>query len=62
MINESLEQATLIIELEEVVASLPKRDNIFAGKMLIAYKYFGKLTPAQKAAVIQILDRNSAKA
>jgi uncharacterized membrane protein len=48
MINESLEQATLIIELEEVVASLPKRDNIFAGKMLVAYKYFGKLTPAQK--------------
>jgi uncharacterized membrane protein len=56
----NIEQQVLMSDLADVAARLPKRDNIFAGKMLIAYKYYGKLTAAQEAVVREILARNSA--
>ena len=54
----NVEQALLISELADIVAKLPKRDNIFAGKMIKAFDHFGKLTAAQEAVVRQILTRN----
>ena len=54
----NIEQAYLIDDLARIVSRLPKRDNIFAGKMIRAYDYFGELTPAQEAAVRKILSRN----
>ena len=54
----NVEQALLISELAEIVAKLPKRDNIFAGKMIKTFDRFGKLTAAQEAVVRQIVIRN----
>lgn len=54
----NVEQALLISELAEIVAKLPKRDNIFAGKMINTFDRFGKLTAAQEAVVRQIVIRN----
>lgn len=54
----NVEQALLISELAEIVAKLPKRDNMFAGKMINTFDRFGKLTAAQEAVVRQILIRN----
>ena len=57
-IDMNMEQALLISELAYIVAKLPRRDNIFAGKMINAFDRFGKLTAAQEAVVRQILIRN----
>ena len=57
----SIEQAVLISDLADIAAQLPKQDNIFAGKMIKAFDYFNKLTPAQEAIVREILIRNPAK-
>ena len=57
----SIEQAVLISDLADIAAQLPKKDNIFAGKMIKAFDYFNKLTPAQEAIVREILVRNPAK-
>lgn len=54
-----MEQAILISDLADIVAHLPRRDNIMAGKMIRAFDYFGKLTPAQEAIVCEILARNT---
>lgn len=54
----NVEQALLISELAEIVAKLPKRDNMFAGKMINTFDRFGKLTAAQEAVVRQIVIRN----
>ena len=53
------EQIEVIDQLASVVASLPKQDNIFAGKMIEAFDRFGKLTERQFDAVQDILARNS---
>jgi len=52
-----IEQALLISELADVVARLPKRDNIFAGKMIRQWDHLGKLSLAQEAIVREILER-----
>lgn len=57
-----MEQAILIDDLAHIAASLPKRDAIFAGKMIKVFDYFGKLTPAQEAIVRKILVRNTMSA
>lgn len=57
----SIEQAGLISDLADIAARLPKRDNIFAGKMIRAFDYFGRLTAAQEAVVREILARNTAE-
>lgn len=54
----NVEQALLISELADIAARLPKKDNIFTGKMIRAFDYYGKLTAAQEAVVRQILTRN----
>ena len=57
----SIEQAVLISDLADIVAGLPKRDNIFAGKIIKAFDYFGKLSLAQESIVREILARNQVK-
>jgi hypothetical protein len=54
---QNWEQALLISELAEVVAELPKRDNIFAGKMIKQFDHLGKLSLAQERVVREILAR-----
>lgn len=54
----NIEQAYLIDDLARIVSRLPKRDNIFAGKMIRTYDYFGELTLAQEAVVRKILSQN----
>jgi len=56
-VEQNWEQALLISELAEVVAELPKRDNIFAGKMIKQFDHLGKLSLAQEAVVREILAR-----
>ena len=51
------EQALLISELADVVAKLPKQDNIFAGKMIQQWDHLGKLSLAQERVVREILAR-----
>jgi len=53
------EQALLISELAEAVAELPRRDNIFAGKMIQQWDHLGKLSLAQEAVVREILARRN---
>ena len=53
------EQVEVIDHLANIVASLPKQDNIFAGKMIEAFDRFGKLTERQFDVVQDILARNS---
>ena len=54
---QNWEQALLISELAEVVAELPPRDNIFAGKMIRQFDHLGKLSLAQERVVREILAR-----
>lgn len=58
--EQNIEQALLISELAEVVAQLPKSDNIFAGKMIRQFDHLGKLSQAQEAVVREILARTLA--
>jgi len=53
------EQALLISELAEVVSVLPKRDNIFAGKMIQQWDHLGKMSLAQERVVREILARHN---
>lgn len=55
--EQNWEQALLISELADVVAELPQRDNIFAGKMIRQFDHLGKLSLAQEAVVREILAR-----
>ena len=55
--EQNWEQALLVSELADVVARLPKRDNIFAGKMIQQFDHLGKLSLAQEAIVREILAR-----
>ena len=55
--EQNWEQALLISELADVVAELPQRDNIFAGKMIRQFDQLGKLSLAQEAVVREILAR-----
>ena len=57
----SIEQAVLIADLADIVAQLPREANIFAGKMIKAFDYFGKLSAAQEAVVREILARHPAE-
>ena len=59
--EQNIEQALLISELAEVVAKLPKSDNIFAGKMIRQFDHLGKLSLAQERIVREILARNLAR-
>jgi hypothetical protein len=54
---QNWEQALLISELAEVVARLPRKDNIFAGKMIQQWDHLGKLSLAQERVVREILAR-----
>ena len=54
---QNWEQALLVSELAEVVAELPQRDNIFAGKMIKQFDHLGKLSLAQERVVREILAR-----
>jgi len=56
-VEQNWEQALLISELAEVVAELPERDNIFAGKMIRQWDHLGKLSLAQERVVREILAR-----
>lgn len=58
---QNIEQALLISELAEVVAGLPKSDNIFAGKMIRQFDHLGRLSLAQERVVREILARNDAR-
>ena len=49
--EQNWEQALLISELSDVVAELPRRDNIFAGKMIRQFDHLGKLSLAQERVV-----------
>ena len=53
----NVEQAYLIDDLASIAARLPRRDNIFAGKMIKVWDYTGKLSARQEAAVREILAR-----
>jgi hypothetical protein len=53
----NVEQGFLIADLVEVLQTLPKRDHIFAGKMIKTYDYSGKLSPKQETIVREILAR-----
>ena len=55
--EQNWEQALLISELADVVAELPRRDNIFAGKMIRQFDNLGKLSLAQEVVVREILAR-----
>jgi hypothetical protein len=55
--EQNWEQALLVSELADVVARLPKRDNIFAGKMIRQFDHLGKLSLEQEAIVREILAR-----
>jgi hypothetical protein len=55
--EQNWEQALLISELSDVVAELPRRDNIFAGKMIRQFDHLGKLSLAQERVVREILAR-----
>ena len=59
--EQNIEQALLISELAEVVAGLPKSDNIFAGKMIRQFDHLGRLSLAQERVVREILARNDAR-
>ena len=53
----NIEQALLISELAEVVAELPRRDNIFAGRMVRQWDHLGRLSLEQERVVREILAR-----
>ena len=55
--EQNWEQALLVSELADVVARLPKRDNIFAGKMIQQFDHLGKLSLAQERVVREIMAR-----
>lgn len=57
----NVQQGFLIADLAEICSRLPKRDNIFAGKMIRVYDYYGKLTAKQEAVVREILTRAGVK-
>jgi hypothetical protein len=54
---QNWEQALLVSELAEVVAELPRSDNIFAGKMIRQFDHLGKLSLDQERVVREILTR-----
>ena len=73
MLNEATNEATnegkavlIFIEeqfeamalLEQVISSLPRRDNIFAGKMLEQYNRTGHLSDKQFSIVLEIIERS----
>jgi len=55
---DQVEQMMLIDDLAAIVATLAKRDNIFAGKMIKAFDLRGSLSAKQVAVVRDILSRN----
>jgi len=55
--DKQVEQLFLIGDLEFHIADLPKRDNIFAGKMLKVWDRYRRLTERQEAVVREILKR-----
>ena len=55
---DQFEQVMLIDDLAQIVARLPKCDNIFAGKMIQWFDARGSLSAKQVAVVRDILSRN----
>ena len=55
---DQFEQVMLIDDLAQIVARLPRRDNIFAGKILQWFDARGSLSAKQVAVVRDILTRN----
>ena len=58
MNTTQLQQVALIDELASIVATLPRRENIFAGKILKSFDFFGKLTPRQEQKVREIVAKH----
>lgn len=56
--DQQFEQAFLIDDLAQIIAKLPKRDNIFAGKMIQWFDARGSLSAKQEQVVRDILTRN----
>jgi uncharacterized membrane protein len=52
------EQFEAMALLEQVISSLPRRDNIFAGKMLEQYNRTGHLSDKQFSVVLEIIERS----
>lgn len=50
-----IDQMMLIDDLDQIVARLPKRENIFAGEILKSFDFFGKLSPLQEQKVREIV-------
>ncbi len=50
-----IDQMMLIDDLAQIVARLPKRENIFAGEILKSFDFFGKLSPLQEQKVREIV-------
>jgi acyl-CoA hydrolase len=55
---DQFDQVMLIDDLVQIVAKLPKRDNIFAGKIIKWFDARGSLSAKQVAVVREILSRN----
>jgi len=60
-IDQQFAQVLAIDDLIQVISKLPRRDNIFAGKMLAAFNYYGHLTDRQFEIVKEILARHATK-
>jgi hypothetical protein len=55
--DKQVEQLMLIGDVEFHLADLPKRDHIFAAKMLKVWDRYGRLSDRQEAVVRAILQR-----
>ena len=53
----NLEQGFLVADIITVLQSLPRRDHVFAAKMVRFYDHFGKLSARQEAVFREILER-----
>lgn len=58
--DRQFEQLDLIDRLSNVLARLPRQDNVFGGQMRKAFNHYGSLTPRQEAVVREILARAGA--
>jgi hypothetical protein len=52
----------LVSDIVDVLQSLPKRDHIFAAKMIKVFDHTGRLSPKQVAVLEDILSRAAVRA
>jgi hypothetical protein len=55
----NFEQGFLVAQIIDVLPTMPKRDHIFAAKMVKVYDQTGRLSPKQMAVLKDILDRTA---